>query len=154
MYRSQASFKLQARIEKKHEILEIGCEERVKDAGLQALSKRIHYGKVVAEAKFQECPSVYEVAIKVKDKKWLLELLTYETVEASVQKRVEMKAKTYSQVKRAAEFRTAGSLVCQEIELQIDVIIGGCDKHTLKLPSELGYGSSVACCGEGKSALE
>ncbi|WJX63229.1 chorismate mutase [Trifolium repens] len=27
------------------------------------------------------------------DKKWLLELLTYETVEASVQKRVEMKAK-------------------------------------------------------------
>ncbi|WJX74636.1 hypothetical protein P8452_58265 [Trifolium repens] len=50
-------------------------------------------------------------------------------------------------MKRAAEFRTAGSLVCQEIELQIDVI-GGCDKHTLKLPSELGYGSSVACCGE------
>ncbi|WJX24485.1 chorismate mutase [Trifolium repens] len=96
-------------------------------------------------------PSVYEVAIKVKDKKWLLELLTYETVEASVQKRVEMKARTYSQVKRAVEFRTAGSLVCQEIELQIDVVIGGCDKHTLKLPSELGYGSSVACCGEGSN---
>ncbi|WJX72447.1 chorismate mutase [Trifolium repens] len=69
----------------------------------EALSKRIHYGKVVAEAKFQECPSVYEVAIKVKDKKWLLELLTYETVEASVQKRVEMKAKTYSQVVKINE---------------------------------------------------
>jgi hypothetical protein len=35
-------------------------------APLQALSKRIHYGKFVAEAKFQECPSVYEAAIKVK----------------------------------------------------------------------------------------
>ncbi|KAK2439931.1 chorismate mutase 3, chloroplastic [Trifolium repens] len=48
-------------------------------------------------------PSVYEVAIKVKDKKWLLELLTYETVEASVQKRVEMKARTYSQVVKINE---------------------------------------------------
>lgn len=37
--------------------------------------------------------------------------------------------------------------------MQIDVVIGGCDKHTLKLPSELGYGSSVACCGEGKYSL-
>ncbi|XP_027187433.1 chorismate mutase 3, chloroplastic isoform X2 [Cicer arietinum] len=65
---------------------------------LQALSKRIHYGKFVAEAKFQERPSVFEAAIKVKDTKRLLELLTYETVEASVQKRVEMKARTYGQV--------------------------------------------------------
>ncbi|AES96926.2 chorismate mutase 3, chloroplastic isoform X2 [Medicago truncatula] len=64
---------------------------------LQALSKRIHYGKFVAEAKFQECPSVYEAAIKAKDRKRLLELLTYESVEESVQKRVEMKARTFSQ---------------------------------------------------------
>jgi hypothetical protein len=33
------------------------------------------------------------VYLDSQDKKWLLELLTYETVEASVQKRVEMKAK-------------------------------------------------------------
>ncbi|KAI4354520.1 hypothetical protein L6164_003373 [Bauhinia variegata] len=65
---------------------------------LQALSKRIHYGKFVAEAKFQESPTVYEDAIKAKDRKRLLELLTYETVEAAVKKRVEMKAATYSQV--------------------------------------------------------
>ncbi|MCI03925.1 chorismate mutase chloroplastic-like, partial [Trifolium medium] len=70
---------------------------------LQALSKRIHYGKFVAEAKFQECPSVYEAAIKLKDKKRLMELLTYETVETSVQKRVEMKARTYSQVVKLDE---------------------------------------------------
>lgn len=30
----------------------------------QALSKRIHYGKFVAEAKFRENPSAYETAIK------------------------------------------------------------------------------------------
>ncbi|XP_047149157.1 chorismate mutase 3, chloroplastic-like [Vigna umbellata] len=49
---------------------------------LQALSKRIHYGKFVAEAKFQEAPSKYEAAIKAKDRKLLLELLTDKTVEA------------------------------------------------------------------------
>ncbi|KAJ1389817.1 Chorismate mutase, AroQ class, eukaryotic type [Sesbania bispinosa] len=70
---------------------------------LQAFSKRIHYGKFVAEAKFREAPSVYEAAIKVKDRKRLLELLTYETVEASVKKRVEMKARTYGQVVKINE---------------------------------------------------
>ncbi|XP_027362359.1 chorismate mutase 3, chloroplastic [Abrus precatorius] len=70
---------------------------------LQALSKRIHYGKFVAEAKFQEAPSVYEAYIKEKDQKRLLELLTYETVEASVKKRVEMKARTYGQVVKINE---------------------------------------------------
>jgi chorismate mutase len=38
-----------------------------------------------------------------QDKKRLLELLTYEIVEASVQKRVEMKARTYSQVVKINE---------------------------------------------------
>ncbi|TKY69622.1 Chorismate mutase 3 [Spatholobus suberectus] len=70
---------------------------------LQALSKRIHYGKFVAEAKFQETPSLYEAAIKMKDRKRLLELLTYEIVEASVKKRVEMKARAFGQVVRIDE---------------------------------------------------
>ncbi|KAG6708614.1 hypothetical protein I3842_06G089900 [Carya illinoinensis] len=34
---------------------------------LQALSKRIHYGKFVAEAKFLESPAVYEAAIRVQE---------------------------------------------------------------------------------------
>lgn len=33
---------------------------------LQALSKRIHYGKFVAEAKFQASPDAYEAAIKAQ----------------------------------------------------------------------------------------
>ncbi|XVE91567.1 hypothetical protein REPUB_Repub01dG0020800 [Reevesia pubescens] len=64
---------------------------------LQALSKRIHYGKFVAEAKFRESPEAYEDAIRAKDRFRLMDLLTYETVEAAVKKRVEMKAKTYGQ---------------------------------------------------------
>eukprot|EP01018_Ginkgo_biloba_P035359 Gb_08624 [translate_table: standard] len=64
---------------------------------LQALSKRIHYGKFVAEAKFRGSPEVYEIAIRAQDKEQLMSLLTFERVETAVQRRVEEKAKTYGQ---------------------------------------------------------
>ncbi|CAH9067766.1 unnamed protein product [Cuscuta europaea] len=64
---------------------------------LQALSKRIHYGKFVAEAKYQALPEVYNAAITAQDRNKLMELLTYPTVEEAVKNRVEVKARTYSQ---------------------------------------------------------
>ena len=109
---------------------------------MQALSKRIHYGKFVAEAKFREAPVVYEAAIRSKvnlfmillthpyfiddsiymtilidvlasncryyicvlqDRHRLLHLLTHETVETAVKRRVEMKARKYGQVLRINE---------------------------------------------------
>ncbi|XP_026404771.1 chorismate mutase 3, chloroplastic-like [Papaver somniferum] len=75
---------------------------------LQALSKRIHYGKYVAEAKFRASPAVYEAAIKAQDADRLMQLLTYEEVEASVKRRVEMKTKTYGQEVNTSE-NTDGS---------------------------------------------
>ena len=33
---------------------------------MQALSRRIHYGKLVAEVKFRESPEEYEPAIRAK----------------------------------------------------------------------------------------
>ncbi|XVF60600.1 hypothetical protein PTKIN_Ptkin08bG0061200 [Pterospermum kingtungense] len=65
---------------------------------LQALSKRIHYGKFVAECKFQASPDAYRAAIKEQNRDWLMELLTYPVVEESIKKRVETKAQTYGQV--------------------------------------------------------
>lgn len=62
---------------------------------LQAMSRRIHYGKFVAEAKFLQSPAEYEAAIRQQDSRKLMELLTYESVEAAVKRRVEMKAKTF-----------------------------------------------------------
>ncbi|KAG9153771.1 hypothetical protein Leryth_005897 [Lithospermum erythrorhizon] len=58
---------------------------------LQVLSKRIHYGKFVAEAKYRASPDVYSAAIKAKDKEKLMDLLFYPTVEEAVKHRVEMK---------------------------------------------------------------
>ncbi|NP_001140378.1 hypothetical protein Zm00014a_026499 [Zea mays] len=64
---------------------------------LQALSKRIHYGKFVAEAKFQESPEAYMPAIIAQDRDQLMHLLTYETVERAIEHRVEAKAKIFGQ---------------------------------------------------------
>ncbi|XP_056853759.1 chorismate mutase 3, chloroplastic-like [Raphanus sativus] len=64
---------------------------------LQILSKRIHFGKFVAEAKFLENPATYETAIREQDRTQLLRLLTYETVEEVIKKRVEIKARIFGQ---------------------------------------------------------
>ncbi|KAD4887988.1 hypothetical protein E3N88_20061 [Mikania micrantha] len=65
---------------------------------LQALSKRIHYGKFVAESKFRASPADYEAAIKAKDREKLMDLLTYPAVEEAIKTRVETKTKTFGQV--------------------------------------------------------
>eukprot|EP00252_Welwitschia_mirabilis_P019333 TRINITY_DN4443_c0_g1_i6.p1 TRINITY_DN4443_c0_g1~~TRINITY_DN4443_c0_g1_i6.p1 ORF type:complete len:333 (-),score=61.32 TRINITY_DN4443_c0_g1_i6:169-1167(-) len=64
---------------------------------LQALSKRIHYGKFVAEAKFREDPELYKDAILAQDKDKILSLLTFPVVENEVGRRVEQKAMAYGQ---------------------------------------------------------
>ncbi|ESQ41036.1 hypothetical protein EUTSA_v10014419mg [Eutrema salsugineum] len=66
-------------------------------ACLQALSRRIHYGKFVAEVKFRDAPQDYEPAIRAKDTEALMKLLTFEKVEEMVKKRVQKKAETFGQ---------------------------------------------------------
>ncbi|CAN1146247.1 Chorismate mutase 1, chloroplastic [Linum perenne] len=70
---------------------------------VQALSKRIHYGKYVAESKFRENPNEYiaaiesQVSLALQDKDGLMALLTYPEVEEKVKERVEVKARTFAQ---------------------------------------------------------
>ncbi|KFK25367.1 hypothetical protein AALP_AA8G104300 [Arabis alpina] len=66
-------------------------------ACLQALSRRIHYGKFVAEVKYRDAPQDYEPAIRAQDKEALMKLLTFEKVEEMVKKRVQKKAETFGQ---------------------------------------------------------
>ncbi len=51
---------------------------------LQALSKRIHYGKFVAEAKFLAQPEAYSALIQAQDAEGIMELLTDVAVEKKV----------------------------------------------------------------------
>ncbi|XP_059643557.1 chorismate mutase 1, chloroplastic-like isoform X2 [Cornus florida] len=62
---------------------------------LQALSKRIHYGKFVAEAKFRASPTEYEAAIRAQDICQLVDLLTHRALEKTDRKRVMRKAKIF-----------------------------------------------------------
>ncbi|KAG0352322.1 Chorismate mutase 1-like protein, partial [Gamsiella multidivaricata] len=64
---------------------------------LQALSKRIHYGKFIAEAKFMDPKeqSTYIRLIKAKDREGIMELLTNRTVEAALLRRLRRKAMIY-----------------------------------------------------------
>lgn len=64
---------------------------------LQALSKRIHYGKFVAESKFRKQTVEYSELIKKKDEDAIMELLTDRAVELKVIERVKLKASTFGQ---------------------------------------------------------
>ncbi|KAG0470470.1 hypothetical protein HPP92_017170 [Vanilla planifolia] len=64
---------------------------------LQALSKRIHLGRFVAEVKYRSSPQDYNPSIRSKDLKTLTELVTSEQVEAMVVKRVKKKAEVFGQ---------------------------------------------------------
>lgn len=64
---------------------------------LQAMSKRIHYGKFVAEAKFRSNPETYTPLIQAQDAEAIMQSLTYPAVEQKVIDRVTMKTARHAQ---------------------------------------------------------
>lgn len=66
-------------------------------ACLQALSRRINYGRYVAEVKFRGEQQTYTALIRSKDKDALTKLLTFEAQEDVVKRRAEKKAKVFGQ---------------------------------------------------------
>lgn len=66
-------------------------------AVLQALSKRIHFGKFIAEAKFQAETERYTALILANDADGIMKALTNLAVEQNVLERVKLKASTYGQ---------------------------------------------------------
>lgn len=64
-------------------------------AVLQALSRRVHYGKFVAESKYLGDPEEYQRLVEAGDADGVMKLLTNEVVEAKVLRRARLKAATY-----------------------------------------------------------
>ncbi|CAG8970792.1 hypothetical protein HYALB_00001579 [Hymenoscyphus albidus] len=64
-------------------------------ACLQALSQRIHFGKFVAESKFQTEKELYTKLIKAEDRDGIGRAITNEAVEKKVLERLGLKARTY-----------------------------------------------------------
>ncbi|KAL6596275.1 hypothetical protein ACP70R_047639 [Stipagrostis hirtigluma subsp. patula] len=67
-------------------------------ACLQALSRRINYGRFVAEVKFRGDQQTYTSLIQAKDRDGLMKLLTSEVQEDVVKRRVERKATVFGQI--------------------------------------------------------
>lgn len=65
---------------------------------LQALSKRIHYGKFIAEAKCQQSEEVYREMAARCDRQGIWDELSNMAVEEVLLRRVENKAKSYGSV--------------------------------------------------------
>eukprot|EP00669_Euglena_mutabilis_P007707 TRINITY_DN2937_c0_g1_i1.p1 TRINITY_DN2937_c0_g1~~TRINITY_DN2937_c0_g1_i1.p1 ORF type:complete len:459 (-),score=188.23 TRINITY_DN2937_c0_g1_i1:13-1389(-) len=72
-------------------------------AVLQALSKRVHYGKFIAESKFQADPETYTALIRANDTAGIMARLTDSAQEERVLQRVEMKASLFG-----SDITTAG----------------------------------------------
>ena len=64
-------------------------------AVLQALSRRIHYGKFVAESKYLSNPEGYQKLVDSANAEGVMQLLTNTLVEAQVLRRARLKATTY-----------------------------------------------------------
>ena len=62
---------------------------------LQALSRRIHFGKFVAESKFQQETEKFVALIKAEDREGIDAAITNAVVERKVLERLRLKAKTY-----------------------------------------------------------
>ncbi|KAH7906013.1 chorismate mutase [Hygrophoropsis aurantiaca] len=64
---------------------------------LQAISKRVHYGKFVSESKFSEKPSAFIPHIQTPNRAALEALITKPEVERKLLQRLRKKAATYAQ---------------------------------------------------------
>ncbi|NCD31809.1 MAG: chorismate mutase [Spartobacteria bacterium] len=63
---------------------------------IQSISKRIHYGKFVAESKYRADPAPFDAFIAARDADAIMCHITFAAVEKAVLDRVYMKACTYS----------------------------------------------------------
>lgn len=73
-------------------------------AALQALSKRIHYGKFVAESKYLSNPEGFQKLVDAGDAEGVMELLTNAKVEEQVLTRARLKATTYGREPMLSSF--------------------------------------------------
>mmetsp|Transcript_26180 Transcript_26180/g.57964 ORF Transcript_26180/g.57964 Transcript_26180/m.57964 type:complete len:327 (-) Transcript_26180:208-1188(-) len=64
---------------------------------LQSISRRIHFGKFVAESKFLQDPDAYTNLVRQRDARGILQLLTNVEVERGVLRRAFVKASRYGQ---------------------------------------------------------
>jgi chorismate mutase len=126
---------------------------------LQLLSKRIHYGKFVAESKFRSDPESFTRAILDKDLARLMELITIPVVEEQVVQRVHLKAATYGSEPGSATPRADGPAAAAAGTGELSIPSSGGMQHSRSFPNSGGVrepdsgGSGGGMRGGGAAVL-
>lgn len=95
-------------------------------ATLQALSRRIHFGKFVAESKFQKDPETFVKLIKAEDKKGIDDAITNVKVEQQVLERLRAKAEMYG---RDPSWAEDGGVA----KINVDAVVAMYKDHVIPL---------------------
>jgi chorismate mutase len=93
---------------------------------LQALSRRIHFGKFVAEAKFRTETDRFVALIKANDRAGIDVAITDAAVEAKVLERLRLKANTYGK-------DPSGPAATAPIKVDADAVVAMYKDHVIPL---------------------
>ncbi|TPX63105.1 chorismate mutase [Spizellomyces sp. 'palustris'] len=109
---------------------------------LQILSRRIHFGKFVAEAKFKDAKDHdrYVSLIKARDREGIMQLLTNHAVEERLLRRLRRKALVYGQeIDDDAGDATSGQQIKGQGQPRIphDVVADMYEKYVIPLTKEV-----------------
>ncbi|CAO3631596.1 unnamed protein product [Cunninghamella blakesleeana] len=99
---------------------------------LQALSRRIHYGKFIAESKFRENPEGYTKLALENNREAINELLTNRAVEIKLLERLKRKALIYGQTLDQAEEGTSTHL-----RIPVQLVVDLYEKWVIPLTKEV-----------------
>jgi chorismate mutase len=99
---------------------------------LQAISKRVHYGKFVSESKFQSKPSAFIPHIQNRNYKALEGLITKPEVEHALLLRLRKKAATYAQ-----DIVTDGVIPNGSSKIDVDGVVDLYESFIIPLTKEV-----------------
>jgi chorismate mutase len=114
---------------------EYGSSANADINALQAISKRIHYGKFVAEIKFQQEKEKYSTLIREKDTDGIMNLLTHPEVEKKVLARVRAKSSAYG--RDISEETTSADASADRYKVDPDAIMGIYRDYVIPLTKEV-----------------
>jgi len=104
---------------------------------VQAISKRVHYGKFVSESKFSDNPAAFIPYIQKRNRQALETLITKPEVERKLLLRLQKKAATYAQEIGVDTELKEGSHVNGKSKIDVDGVVDLYESYIIPLTKEV-----------------